>query len=417
VILFSGGMDTRWESVRPVLWRGISLSTIGIIVTAVVIGLFVHWITDFTILEGLLLGAIVSSTDAAAVFSILRTRSIGLKSNLRPTLELESGSNDPMAYVLMITFIFILTHGDASIGQLILKFVQQMVIGGILGVVLGKLMILTINRVSLETEGLYPVLILALIFFTFAFSERIGGNGFLAVYISALILGNSNFIHKKSTIKFYDGQAWLMQIVMFLTLGLLVFPSRIAPIAGPGILIALVLIFVARPLGVFLALAFFKMKLRDKVFISWVGLRGAVPIVFATYPLIAGIQKADIIFHLVFFISASSVLLQGSTLPLVARWLKVTVPKKAKKVTALDMELYDTIQSEFVEIILPGNSNAIGKAIVKLGLPKPSLIVLLVRDGKYIQPNGATILEEGDKLLVLANNKEILGGVYKTLGV
>ncbi len=417
VILFSGGMDTRWESVRPVLWRGISLSTIGIIVTAVVIGLFVHWITDFTILEGLLLGAIVSSTDAAAVFSILRTRSIGLKSNLRPTLELESGSNDPMAYVLMITFIFILTHGDASIGQLILKFFQQMIIGGILGVILGKLMILTINRVSLETEGLYPVLILALIFFTFAFSERIGGNGFLAVYISALILGNSNFIHKKSTIKFYDGQAWLMQIVMFLTLGLLVFPSRIAPIAGPGILIALVLIFVARPLGVFLALAFFKMKLRDKLFISWVGLRGAVPIVFATYPLIAGIQKADIIFHLVFFISASSVLLQGSTLPLVARWLKVTVPKKAKKVTALDMELYDTIQSEFVEIILPGNSNAIGKAIVKLGLPKPSLIVLLVRDGKYIQPNGATILEEGDKLLVLANNKEILGGVYKTLGV
>lgn len=417
VILFSGGMDTRWESVRPVLWRGVSLSTIGIIVTAVVIGLFVHWITDFTVLEGLLLGAIVSSTDAAAVFSILRTRSIGLKSNLRPTLELESGSNDPMAYVLMITFIFMLTHGDASIGQLILKFVQQMVIGAILGVVLGKLMILTINRVSLETEGLYPVLILALIFFTFAFSERIGGNGFLAVYISALILGNSNFIHKKSTIKFYDGQAWLMQIVMFLTLGLLVFPSRIAPIAGPGILIALVLIFVARPLGVFLALAFFKMKLRDKLFISWVGLRGAVPIVFATYPLIAGIQKADIIFHLVFFISASSVLLQGSTLPLVARWLKVTVPKKAKKMTALDMELYDTIQSEFVEIILPGDSNAIGKAIVKLGLPKPSLIVLLVRDGKYIQPNGATILEEGDKLLVLANNKEILGGVYKTLGV
>jgi cell volume regulation protein A len=410
-------MDTRWESVKPILWRGISLSTIGIVITAVTIGFFVHYITDFTLLEGLLLGSIVSATDAAAVFSILRTRSIGLKGALRPTLELESGSNDPLAYVLTISFIYLITHGDASIPLLILKFVQQMVIGGLLGYILGRLMTFTINRVKLETEGLYPVLIMGMIFFTFAFSERIGGNGFLAVYISALVLGNSNFIHKKSTIKFYDGQAWLMQIIMFLTLGLLVFPSRIVPIAGIGILIALILIFVARPLGVFAALSFFKIKARDKLFISWVGLRGAVPIVFATYPLIARLEKADVIFHLVFFISASSVLLQGSTLPIVAKWLKVTVPKKAKKMTALDMELYDTIQSEFVEIILPGNSIAVGKAIVKLGLPKPTLIVLLVRDGKYIQPNGATILEEGDKLLLLANNKEILNEVYKTLGV
>ena len=410
-------MDTRWESVKPVLKKGISLSTICVIFTAATIGIFVHLITDFSIVEGLLLGSIVSATDAAAVFSILRTRSVGLKGTLRPTLELESGSNDPMTYILTISFTYLLVSGDASILKLIFKFVQEMVIGGLLGYLLGKLMVLTINRVKLETEGLYPVLIMAMIFFTFAFTDVIGGNGFLAVYISALILGNSNFIHKKSAIKFYDGQAWLMQIVMFLTLGLLVFPSRIIPIAGTGIIIALVLIFVARPIGVFVALSFFKMKLRDKLFISWVGLRGAVPIVFATYPLIAGVTKADVIFHLVFFISASSVLLQGSTLPLVAKWLKVTVPKKAKKVTPLDMELYDTIQSEFVEIILPGNSRAIGKAIVKLGLPKPALIVLLVRDGKYIQPNGATILEEGDKLLLLANNKEILHEVYHTLGV
>lgn len=278
-------------------------------------------------------------------------------------------------------------------------------------------MTFTINKVKLETEGLYPVLILAMIFFTFAFTDLIGGNGFLAVYISALVLGNSNFIHKKSAVKFYDGQAWLMQIIMFLTLGLLVFPSRIMPIAGTGILISLVLIFIARPIGVFVALSFFRMKLRDKLFISWVGLRGAVPIVFATYPLLAGVEKADLIFHLVFFISASSVLLQGSALPIVAKWLKVIVPKKAKKMSSLDMELYDTIQSEFVEVILPGNSPAVGKAIVKLGLPKPTLIVLLVRDGKYIQPNGATVLEEGDKLLLLANNKQVLHEVYNTLGL
>lgn len=417
LILFSGGMDTRMESIKPILRQGIALSTIGVLLTASTIGVFVYLISDFTLLEGLLLGSIVSATDAAAVFSILRTRSIGLKGNLRPLLEMESGSNDPMAYILTISFTYLVANGDASIAKLIFQFFQQMIIGGLLGYVLGKGMTFIINRVKLETEGLYPVLIMAMIFFTYSFTHVLGGNGFLAVYLSALILGNSNFIHKKSAIKFYDGQAWLMQIIMFLTLGLLVFPSRILPIAGLGILIALVLIFIARPLAVFISLSFFKVKLRDKLFISWVGLRGAVPIVFATYPLIAGIGKADTIFHLVFFISASSVLLQGYTLPLVAKWLRVTVPKKAKKISSLDMELYDTIQSEFVEIILPGNSEAVGKAIVKLKLPKPALIVLLVREGKYIQPNGSTVMEEGDKLLVLANNKEILSEVYKSLGV
>ncbi|MBL7738268.1 MAG: potassium/proton antiporter [Chitinophagaceae bacterium] len=418
LILFSGGMDTKTESVKPILWRGISLSTIGVLLTAVIIGFFVHWITDFTLLEGLLLGSIVSSTDAAAVFSILRTKSIGLKGSLRPLLELESGSNDPMAYVLTISFTYLVSHGDASIARLVFQFFQEMIIGGVLGYVLGKAMVYVINKVQLETEGLYPVLVMALIFFTYSITHLLGGNGFLAVYLSALILGNSNFLHKKSLIKFYDGQAWLMQIIMFLTLGLLVFPHQIPPIAGSGILTSLVLIFIARPVGVFVSLSFFKMKLREKLFISWVGLRGAVPIVFATYPLIAGIGKADVIFHLVFFISASSVLLQGSTLPIVARWLKVIVPKKkSKRMTALDFELYDTIQSEFVEMVLPGNSKAVGKAIVKLGLPKPALIVLIVREGKYIQPNGSTILEEGDKLLVLANNKDVLHEIYNILGV
>ena len=416
-ILFSGGMETKWESIRPVIWKGVSLSTLGVLLTAASIGIFVHLVTDLTILEGLLLGSIVSATDAAAVFSILRTRNIGLKGNLRPLLELESGSNDPMAYILTISFTYLIANGDATIAKLILKFIIEMAIGGVLGVALGWLMGYTINKVALETEGLYPVLIMAMIFFTFAITDLAGGNGFLAVYLSALVLGNTNFLHKKSIIRFYDGQAWLMQIVMFLTLGLLVFPSRITPIAGTGILIALVLIFIARPIGVFISLSFFKMRLREKLFISWVGLRGAVPIVFATYPLIAGVAKADLIFHLVFFISASSVLLQGYTLPLVAKWLKVTVPQKAKKITEYDMEVYDTVKSELVEVILPGNSQAVGRPIVKLKIPKTALIVLLVRDGKYIQPNGSTILEENDKLLLLANNKSALHEIYQVLGV
>lgn len=417
LILFSGGMDTRWKSVQPILWRGISLSTLGVLITAGSIGVFTWLITDFSLLEGLLLGSIVASTDAAAVFSILRSKSIGLKGYLRPTLELESGSNDPMAYILTISFTYLISHGDASTVELIFEFFQEMIIGGVLGYILGRLMVIAINKVQLETEGLYPVLILGMIFFTFSITDVLGGNGFLAVYLSAMVLGNSNFLHKKTVLKFYDGQAWLMQIVMFLTLGLLVFPSKLLPVAGPGILIALALIFLARPLAVFISLSFFNINTREKLFISWVGLRGAVPIVFATYPLIAGISKADTIFNLVFFISVISVLLQGSALPLVAKWLKVTVPGKIKKVTPLDIELYDTVRSEFIEIVLNGTSKAIGKPIVKLKLPQSALIVLLEREGKYIQPTGATVLEEDDKLLVLANSKEVLNEVYNALGV
>ena len=416
-ILFSGGMETKWESIKPILRRGIALSTLGVLLTASAIGIFTYLITDLTLLECLLLGSIVSATDAAAVFSILRTRNIGLKANLRPLLELESGSNEPMAYVLTISFTYLIANGDATITKLVLKFFQEMIVGGLLGLVLGKLMVFTINKASLEIEGLYPVLIMAMIFFTFAITDLLGGNGFLAVYLSALVLGNSNFLHKKSIIRFYDGQAWIVQIIMFLTLGLLVFPSRLAPIAGAGILISLTLMFVARPIAVFISLSFFKMKFREKLFVSWVGLRGAVPIVFATYPLLAGLTKADVIFHLVFFISVSSVLLQGYTLPLVAKWLKVKVPEKIKQITEHDMEIYDTVRSEFVEVILSGSSPVVGKAIVKLKLPKSALIVLLEREGKYIQPNGSTILEENDKLLLLANNKEVLNEVYHTLGV
>lgn len=416
-ILFSGGMDTKWETVKPVIWRSISLSTLGVILTASVVGIFVYLVTDFTLLEGLLLGSIVSATDAAAVFAVLRSRNVGLKGGLRPTLELESGSNDPMSYILTISFVYLLSNGNASILTLLLHFVQEMTIGAIAGYALGRLMAFVINKIKLDTEGLYPVLVMAMIFFTFSFTDLIGGNGFLAVYLSALVLGNSNFIHKKSLIRFYDGQAWLMQIIMFLTLGLLVFPSRIVPIIGIGLLISAVLIFLARPLAVFLSLSFFKIRTRDKLFISWVGLRGAVPIVFATYPLIAGLAKADMIFNLVFFISVTSVLIQGTTLPLVAKWLKVIVPKNVKQKTILDLELKDTIKSELIELLVPGNSNAIGKPIVKLRFPKKAMIVLLSRNGKYSQPGGFTMLEEGDKILVLASSKEVVQEVKDSLGI
>ena len=416
-ILFSGGLDTKFESIKPVLWRGVSLSSIGVIFTALTVGIFVHLVTNFSLMEGLLLGSIVSSTDAAAVFSILRSKNIGLKGYIRPTLELESGSNDPFAFGLTITLTSLIATGESPGFGLVFHFLKEIIFGAVVGLVLGRLVLFVLNKVTLDIEGLYPVFLMAFVFFTFSFTGLIGGNGFLAVYIAGLVLGNNNFIHKKSIIRFYDGQAWLMQIIMFLTLGLLVFPSHILPVMGLGVLISLILIFVARPIGVFISLSFFKrIHLREKLFISWVGLRGAVPIVFATYPLIANLDKSHTIFNLVFFISTISVLLQGTTLPIVAKWLRVIVPQNVKRKFALDLELSESPDSEMIEILLPDTSPAIGNSLVNLNFPKKAFIVMIHRAGKYIRPGGSTVIEKGDKLLVLASNTEVIEDVFDNLG-
>lgn len=277
------------------------------------------------------MGAIVSSTDAAAVFSILRGKNLALKKNLRPTLELESGSNDPMAYVLTIAFLSLVQEPDKGIASILPLFILQMLIGGVSGLLFGKLSKWIINNIKLDFEGLYPALTIALMFITFSATNTVYGNGFLAIYICSVYLGNQNIIHKNTILRMFDGLAWLMQIVLFLTLGLLVFPTQIIPYIGIGLIISLFLIFIARPLAVFISLIPFKMKLRRRFYISWVGLRGAVPIVFATYPLLAGIEKANVIFNIVFFVALSSVLIQGTTISLVAKWLKVGLPESAKK--------------------------------------------------------------------------------------
>lgn len=414
-ILFSGGLDTNWNTIKPVLWQGISLSTLGVLLTSTCIGVFVWYITDFTIYEGLLLGAIVSSTDAAAVFSILRAKNLGLKTNLRPTLELESGSNDPMAYFLTIAYLGLVVNQDQSILSIIPFFLQQILIGAVAGILLGKLSKIIINKIKLDFEGLYPVLAIALMFVSFSFTDAIGGNGFLAVYLSAVYLGNQELIHKKTIMKMFDGLAWLMQIVLFLTLGLLVFPSRILPVLEIGILVSLFLIFVARPVSVFLSLLPFKMKTRRRMYISWVGLRGAVPIVFATYPLLAGIEKADMIFNIVFFVSLTSVLIQGTTLTVIARWLHVALPEKVKPKTPVDIFLSDRVRSEIKEISLPEECPVIGKRIVDLGFPKTAIIAMIRRHDKYITPNGSTVLEAGDDLIVLSENADSLEKVHYCL--
>jgi len=402
-ILFSGGLDTNFKSVKPILRKGIALSTIGVLITTVTVGYFVHLVLGLRIAEGLLLGAIVSSTDAAAVFSILRSRGITLKNRLGPLLELESGSNDPMSYFLTISLTAIVGQDDTSFLHLIPHFLQEFVIGAAIGYGMGRASHWIINNIKLGSEGLYPVLMLGLAMFTYSATDFIGGNGFLAIYLCALVLGSKDFIHKRSLIKFYDGQAWLMQIILFLTLGLLVFPSKIIPVIGIGLLISAFLIFVARPIGVFISLSFFKMDIRSKVFLSWVGLRGAVPIVFATYPLLAGLEQSDLIFNLAFFISVTSVILQGTTLPIVARWLHLSIPLRNSSDD--DANRYGEKKKKKIEFILDRDSQAANKKIVDLGLSHRIQIISIERNKEYIIPTGSTKLLSGDLVTILADDE------------
>lgn len=416
-ILFSGGLDTDWKAVRPILKEGIVLSSLGVLLTAFSLGGFVYYVTDFTLYESLLLGSIVSSTDAAAVFSILRSKNLALRTNLRPTLELESGSNDPMAYVLTILFLGLVVNEDQSIISVIPVFFQQMILGGIAGFVFGRLSKIIINRINLSFEGLYPVLVIALMFITFSVTDFFGGNGFLAIYICGLYLGNKYIIHKKTILKMYDGLAWLMQIVLFLTLGLLVLPSQIVPVIGIGIVISLFLMLVARPLSVFISLVFFKMKMRRRIYISWVGLRGAVPIVFATYPLLAGIEKANMIFNIVFFIALTSLLVQGTTLGIVAKWLNVSLPSQEKKLTPSEEFVTEYPRTEMREIGIGNTNKSVGKMIVELEFPEHAIIAMIRRNDKYITPNGSTVLEPDDVLVVLSDSKEGMKDVFRALDV
>lgn len=411
-ILFSGGLDTEWKSVRPVMWQGIVLSTAGVLLTAIFTGLFVHWVVPgFSLFEGLLLGSIVSSTDAAAVFSILRSKSLRLKYHLRPILEFESGSNDPMAYLLTIACLGLIINPGSSVSGAVIDFFVQIVVGGVAGILFGMAMVWIARHVKLGYMGLYSVMIIALMYFTYAATDKIGGNGFLAVYLAALWFGNHKIPHRAAILSFFDGFAWLMQIILFLTLGLLVFPSQIVPVIGTGLLVSAFIILVARPVSVFASLLFFKMPLRSKTFVSWVGLRGAVPIVFATYPLIAGIDKAGMIFNIVFFISLTSILVQGTTLPLFAKWLKVSEPEE--RMIGQKPEIDPSEVSDLIEITVAHGNAYAGRPVAEAPFPDGARITLLRRGDDHIIVTGSTVLESGDRLIVASQNREAAEQVYK----
>jgi cell volume regulation protein A len=406
LILYSGGFDTEISDIRPVWREGIILATFGVLVTCLILGGAVYLLLDLEPLEALLLGAIVSSTDAATVFAVLRSKSVGLRGNLKPLLELESGSNDPMAIFLTVSLIHLIQHPESSIIQLIPMFIQQMALGAILGVAMGYAIAWTINHLRLQYDGLYPVVTIAFALLAYGLTSAIGGNGFLAVYIAGLMSSKLNFIHKRSLKQFHDGIAWLCQIVLFLTLGLLVFPSELLQVTGRALLLSVALALVARPLAVFISIIWTKYSLREKTFISWVGLRGAAPIILATFPLLAGLEEADLMFNIVFFIVLTSVLIQGASLPIVARWLHVDAPLQQKRQYPLEFHPSEGLKSELLEVTVPKGSKVAGKRVLEVGFPEASLLVLLGRDNDFMIPSGSTTLLEDDHVLILADKTD-----------
>lgn len=405
-ILFSGGYNTIWENVRPIFAKGLLLSTIGVFITAGVTGLFAYFILHLDILESLLLGAVVSSTDAAAVFSILRSKKLGLKKGLGSLLEMESASNDPMAVFLTLGLIQIIQLNYSSTFGLVLMFIQQMSFGLVLGYFFGKAIVLGINHLKLEYKGLYPVFTTSSVLFVYSVVTYVGGSGFLAVYVAGLVCSYTDSLHKKSLRQFHVGISWLMQISMFIVLGLLISPKQVLNIAWVGLGIAGVLMFLARPISVFLSLPFTKMKVNEKLLLSWVGLRGAAPIILATFPLMAGVSGAQIIFDIVFFIVLTSILLQGTTIGLVARLLNLQKPlKETPQMTLDETATHDEggHEMQMIELTIPEYSKSVGKEVIELKFPKNILVVLITRDGQYIVPSGETEILANDKILMLVH--------------
>src|SRR5580693_1146052 len=403
LILHSGGLGTLLSDVRAVRGSALALSTAGVVVATALVGAFSIRFLGLDWLHGLLLGAAVSSTDVAAVFTVLRSRNVSLQGRIRPLLELESALNDPMTVFLSVGLLqLILAPAGASLVRLVPIFFQQMIVGTAGGIGAGKVTRWAINRIKLEFEGLYPVLSVALVVLTYGVTQSIGGSGFLAVYISGIVLGNETYVNKRSLTVFHDGLAWLMQIVMFLTMGLLVLPSELSRVALSGIMLSGFLVLVARPVSVLLCLTPFRFSLREQLMVSWAGLRGAVPIVVATYPLIAGASEARTIFNLVFFVVFISVLLQGTTIPLVSKWLRVAAPLARSFQYPIEYNPTSNLKNELVEVPVPGQSRVVGRSLIELALPAGALVVLIRRNDDVLVPHGSTQIESGDALLVLA---------------
>lgn len=409
IILFSGGMDTKYSDIRPILSPGIVLSTAGVLLTALFTGVFIWWISgmhwsniSFPIITSLLLAATMSSTDSASVFAILRSQNINLKHNLRPMLELESGSNDPMAYMLTVVLIQLVQASGMNCGEIALSFAIQFIVGGAIGYVSGRAAVFMLNKLNIDNQALYPILLLAFVFFTFSITDLIHGNGYLAVYIAGMLVGNSKIKYRKEIVTFMDGLTWLFQIIMFLCLGLLVNPHEMFEIAIVASLIGIFMIFIGRPLSVLLCLMPFRnLTTKSRLFVSWVGLRGAVPIIFATYPVVAGIDGADAIFNIVFFITILSLVIQGTTVSFIANKLGLSIPVE-KKGNEFGVELPEEINTSLSDMVITEKDIAGGDTLKEMSLPKGTLVMIVKRDEEFLIPNGTLKLHVGDRLLLIS---------------
>ena len=424
IILFSGGMDTKFSEIKPILPQGITLATAGVLMTALLLGGFIYLAAPLIGFElsfplALLLASTISSTDSASVFSILRTRRQGLRENLRPLLELESGSNDPMAYILVILLVKMLGGDGEEIGAggAIIMLVVQMAMGAMIGYLFGRASVWIINKININNASLYSVLLLACVFFTFSFTSLVKGNGYLAVYIAGLIVGNNKLVNKRTVTTFFDGITWLFQIIMFLMLGLLVNLDEVLHIHTIllGVAAGAFLMLVARPIATFTCLAPFRsLSRKARTYISWVGLRGAVPIIFATYPWVAKIEGAEIVFNVVFIMTILSLVVQGTTVSSMAELFGLAYTEKESKFQGA---LQDKVKSAFTEISVTEQMLSVGNTLNKVSLPDNTLVVMVCRDGDYFVPKGNAELHIDDKLLILSDRNDELQAHYKEYGV
>ncbi|WP_084417644.1 potassium/proton antiporter [Chrysiogenes arsenatis] len=406
IILFDGGMQTKWDAVRKVMAPALSLATVGVVVTAGIVGIAAKLILPIGWLEALLLGSIVGSTDAAAVFSVLSGKNI--QENLARTLEAESGTNDPMAVFLTLGFIQLILSEKAELLSLIPQFFWQMGVGGIAGYAFGRFAVWVLNRIRLDSGGLYPVLGLGFAFFVFSASALINASGFLAVYILALVIGNSDVPYRHAIFRFNEGLAWMMQILMFIMLGLMVAPQEMfEEFLVVGLLLSVVLTLVARPIGVYISLIPFHFNFKEFTFLSWSGLKGAVPIILATYPMLAGVEHSQSFFNVVFFIVLTSTLVQGATISPLAKWLGFESPGKKQQKHTIELLSLGTANADIIEYIVNEDDDIVGKQIRDLLLPKGTLINAIIREDNITTPTGHTVIQSNDLLFILVPKENI----------
>jgi potassium/hydrogen antiporter len=405
IILFEGGLQTNWKDVRPVIVPSLSLATLGVLITSGIVAIAAKWILGLDWLEAILFGAIVGSTDAAAVFAVLKGHNVSTK--LGSTLEAESGSNDPMAVFLTVAMIELITLPDASILKLIGDFFLQMGLGLILGIIFGRIAVKALNSINLDSSGLYPVFATAFALLTYGLTAFLNGSGLLAVYVAAIIIGNAEIAYRHSIFRFSEGFAWMMQILMFVILGLLVFPTELfsLDILIQGLLISVILMLVARPVAVFISTIKMNYSQKERIFLSWAGLKGAVPIILATFPLLAGIENSHKMFNVVFFVVLTSALIQGATIPKLADKLGLNGPKKTTPMQSLELVSLGKADAEMIEYEMESDSAIIGKTLMDIPFPEGTLVNAIIRDGKLTAPTGNTAIMAGDFLYILSARK------------